>query len=246
VSLPDEGHLSPDDLTLMAIGEPVGAPEDVARAAAHLQACGRCRGELDQLTAVARTARQAARDEALVVPPDSVWAGITAELATDAPRAEDADVVPLRRSTRSSWLGLAAAACIGLVVGGGAVYAATSGQRAPVTVAAPVLAEASLAPLPGSAASGRVEVVQTAAGPQVQVDVAGLAKKDGYYEVWLLDKDGKKLVALGALNGAAKGTFDMPTGISMNDYPVVDVSFEPPDGNPNHSHQSLVRGTLQA
>jgi len=246
VSLPDESHLSPDDLTLMAIGETVGAPDDVARVTAHLQSCGRCRGELDQLTAVARTAREATRDESLVAPPDSVWAGITAELATDASPSADGQVVPLRRTARSSWLTMAAAACIGVVVGGGAVYAATSGQRAPVAVASPVLAEASLAPLPGSAASGRVEVVQTSAGPQVQVDVSGLARKDGYYEVWLLDKDGKKLVALGALNGASKGSFDMPTGISMNDYPVVDVSFEPPDGDPNHSHQSLARGTLQA
>jgi hypothetical protein len=226
------------------MGESVGAPEDVARVTVHLQVCGRCRGELDQLTAVARTARQAARDESLVAAPESVWAGITAELAADTPAEADAVVVPIRRTPR--WLGMAAAACIGLVVGGGTVYAATSGQRAPVPVAAPVLAEAALAPLPGSAASGRVEVVQTSGGPQVQVDVSGLAPKDGYYEVWLLDKDGKKLVALGALNAASKGTFDMPTGISMNDYPVVDVSFEPPDGDPNHSHQSLVRGTLQA
>ena len=127
------------------------------------------------------------------------------------------------------------------------MYAATAGARTPVVAAAaPVLAQASLAPLPGSSASGRVEVVQTSAGPQVQVDVSGLAPKDGYYEVWLLDKDGKKLVALGALNGASKGSFDMPSGISMNDYPVVDVSFEPPDGNPGHSHLSQVRGTLKA
>ena len=38
----------------------------------------------------------------------------------------------------------------------------------------------------------------------------------------------------------------MPPGVSMTDFPVVDVSLEPSDGDPGHSHNSLVRGTLQA
>ena len=87
-----------------------------------------------------------------------------------------------------------------------------------------------------------MQVVSTASGPVVSVDVSGLARPDGFYEVWLLDTDGTKLIALGVLDGADKGEFAMPPGVSMADFPVVDVSLEPSDGDPDHSHQSLVRG----
>ena len=44
-----------------------------------------------------------------------------------------------------------------------------------------------------------VTVVSTSNGAQVSVDVSGLAKPDGFYEVWLLDKDAKKLTVLKSL-----------------------------------------------
>lgn len=237
----DDGHLDPELLALLALGETPGTPEETAEAQRHLARCGHCSSELDELSTVARRARQVTPSDRLVEPPASVWAGIAAELSPSTP-----GMPAPRRATgarRASWLSLAAAACVGLLVGGGAVYAATSSVRpAP---APSVVATASLAPLPGSTAQGRVEVVSTSSGPRVVVDVSGLAKSDGYYEVWLLDRAGDKLVALGALDGSARGSFAMPQGIAMTDYPVVDVSLQPPDGNPQHSHHSLVRGTLQ-
>jgi hypothetical protein len=130
------------------------------------------------------------------------------------------------------------------VVGGGGVYAVTAGDD--VATTPQVLASAALDPLEGQTATGTVTVVSTSSGPQVSVDVSGLAKPDGFYEVWLLDKDAKKLIALGVLDDTDKGVFAMPPGVSMSDYPVVDVSLEPQDGNPEHSHNSLVRGILPA
>ena len=38
----------------------------------------------------------------------------------------------------------------------------------------------------------------------------------------------------------------LPAGISLADYPVVDISAEPYDGDPTHSTDSVVRGTLPA
>jgi anti-sigma-K factor RskA len=108
------------------------------------------------------------------------------------------------------------------------------------------VASAELAPLSGSSARGMVQVVSTGSGDRVDVDVSGLAAADGFYEVWLLDKDGTKLIALGVLDGDSRGEFAMPPGVSMTDYPIVDVSLEPSDGNPGHSHDSLVRGSLGA
>jgi len=249
VSPRDDLHLDPELMALLALGETPGTPDEIAAARKHIASCGSCSAEVDELSAIARQARQVTPADALVPPPPAVWDAIAAETGMVAATSSDAplgEVVPLRRR-RSSWLQLGAAACVGLIVGGGAVFAATTGSRAPAPVAAPsVLAAASLAPLEGSKASGNVEVVSTAAGPRVLVDVTGLAKPDGFYEVWLLDRKGDKLVALGALDGTSQGSFAMPPGVAMSDFPVVDVSLEPSDGNPGHSHHSLVRGTLPA
>jgi hypothetical protein len=237
---PRSGHLDPEVIALLALGESPGTGDDFIGAQRHLQSCDACRHEVEAFSAVASTARTITPDDALVAPPASVWAAIAGELQEPAPALP----VELRSRRRSSWLSLAAAACVGLLLGSGVMYAATSGQR--TTVAPTIVAEASLSPLPGSQASGNVEVVSTSGGAQVLVDVSGLAKPDGFYEVWLLDRKGEKLIALGVLDNTDKGTFAMPPGVAMSDYPVVDVSLEPSDGNPEHSHHSLVRGTLPA
>jgi hypothetical protein len=240
---PRSGHLDPEDIALLALGETPGTGGDFIGAQRHLESCETCRLELADYSAVASTARAITPDDVLVAPPDSVWSAITTELQSPAPSIPSVGA-PRHARRRTSWVSVAAAACVGLLVGSGVMYAATSRQA--TTVAPTVVAEASLAPLPGSQASGSVEVVSTSNGAQVMVDVSGLAKPDGFYEVWLLDRKGEKLIALGVLDGSDKGTFAMPPGVAMSDYPVVDVSLEPSDGNPEHSHHSLVRGTLPA
>ena len=235
-------HIDGELIALLALGERPGTAEDNAAAERHLAACGRCRVEVDELGAVARTARLTENDGAIVEPPPAVWDAIARELGTEQTAAA---VVSLdeRRPRRRMWLPVAAAACAGAVLGGVVMYAATTAQRA--TTPTTVVAAASLEPLEGSTARGSVQVVSTSSGSRVAVDVTGLATPDGFYEVWLLDKEGTKLIALGVLDGTDKGEFAMPPGVSMTDFPVVDVSLEPSDGDPGHSHQSLVRGTLQ-
>jgi hypothetical protein len=237
----DEPHLDPELIALLALGETPGTAEEGAAARRHLERCPTCRAEVDELSVVSRQARLVTPGDTLVPPPPAVWDAVAAEVGRSAVAPPSAVPAPRRRI---SWLATAAAACVGLVVGGGATYAVTAAQRdaAPPTI----VAEASLAPLPGATATGSAEVVTTASGPRVLVDVTGLAAPDGYYEVWLLDPQGNRLVALGALDGSSRGSFAMPAGVAMSDYPVVDVSLEPPDGNPDHSHHSLVRGTLRA
>jgi len=243
VSPREDVHLDAELIALMAMGERPGTPEESAEAERHIAACGYCSSELDELSAVARSARALGPEDSLVAPPPEVWAAISAELAP----AATVTVLDDRRGRRRPlpWLPVVAAACLGLVVGGGATYAAMNGEQQPASPS--VIASAALDPLEGSSAQGTVEVVQTADGPQVLVDVTGLTKNaEGFYEVWLLDKDAQKLIALGVLDSADKGVFAMPPGVSMSDFPVVDVSFEPQDGDPGHSKQSLVRGVLPA
>lgn len=230
-------HCDPDVLALRALGEPVGDGDDDR----HLAECAHCRRELDQLRAVAATGRAIEADDQPVTPPASVWRGISAELglttggtAVPAPAADRARTA--RRTSR--WLAAAAAALLGLLLGVGGTLLATQGSGGP-----PVMAKAELEPLPSKVGEGSARVVGSGASRELDVDVRGLGPVVGFYEVWLLDADGKKLVSLGLLRGG-RGRFVLPAGVDLHVYRVVDISIEPPDGNPAHSGDSVVRGLL--
>jgi hypothetical protein len=60
--------------------------------------------------------------------------------------------------------------------------------------------------------------------------------------VWSFGNDGR-MVSLGTL-AAGTGSFTVPDDIDTWDYRTVDISDEPPDGNPAHSGISLIRGTF--
>ena len=51
------------------------------------------------------------------------------------------------------------------------------------------------------------------------------------------------MVSLGVL-GHQAGTFVLPTGLDLAQYPIVDISHEPYDGDPAHSAESIARGVL--
>jgi len=162
----------------------------------------------------------------------------------DDPSARPASVVQLDRRRRRGWVPVAAAACAVGLVGGiaaGAWWQSTSAP-APETV----IAQAQLDALPGWTASGSALVEETADGRrEVVVDLADDADAgaDGLREVWLLTSDATGLVSVGLLDGSS-GRFSIPAGVDLSEFPVVDVSAEPADGNPAHSGDSIVRGTL--
>ena len=63
-----------------------------------------------------------------------------------------------------------------------------------------------------------------------------------YLEVWLIQRDFSGMVSLGTVR--PDGTYQFPRGLRLADYPIVDVSTEPYDGDPTHSGSSLLRGDL--
>ena len=150
--------------------------------------------------------------------------------------------VDVRRERR--WAVPVAAALAGMLVGGAVIWAV----RSPVAASGPppVVASAALAPVPGGPGkapeTGRAQLVDTPTGPMLTVDSTDLPDVPGSYEVWLLGADGH-MVSLGVLTGGA-GKFAVPHGISTSDYATVDISDEPPDGNPAHSKVSVLRGPL--
>ncbi|QNE48112.1 anti-sigma factor [Glaciihabitans sp. INWT7] len=137
------------------------------------------------------------------------------------------------------------AGALAVVVSAGAILVATTVLAPKSEAPQPtVLAEARLEALPDwTGASGEAVVEQTGSGRQVVVTLSEPRTAPGYREVWLISSDLSKLISVGVLAGT-EGRFTIPADVKLADYPIVDVSSEKPDGNPAHSGDSIVRGTL--
>jgi Anti-sigma-K factor rskA len=228
-------HCDPDDLALIALGEPAASPVDES----HLAGCARCQSELEQLRGVVATGRSASPDDTPEPPPAYLWMRIVDELGL--PAASESVPTLASRRRPPGWRAVAgvaaAAAAIGVLATLG-VQALTGSEDS-----GRLVARVALTPLPDHRGTGTASVVRVGSSRSLDLTVRGLTKADGFYEVWLLDKDAKRLVSLGLLRGT-HGQFTLPAGVDLRDYPVVDVSIEPADGNPAHSGNSVVRGQL--
>ena len=155
------------------------------------------------------------------------------EEAPDHPVSLDA-----RRRTAAWWqrpgTWLAAAAAT-LLVAGATVWG--------LNQASTPLAQAELTPLAQHSATGTAKVVKASDGSRTLEVKLSKDEAQGYQEVWLIAPDLSRLVSLGVMNSDT-GTFQVPAGLELADFPIVDVSDEPVDGNPAHSSVSIVRGTL--
>jgi hypothetical protein len=248
-------HVEPDQLALLALGEPVTTAEDDQ----HLATCAHCRAELTEMRRTVQIARSTVGEDTLESPPPAVWARIQDELgmsqtldeptasvaeepvAPSAESAEPPDDEPApqrpRRGIRRLWA-LAAAVAIVAAVGLGAWGLAQ--RLAPVSIA-----EASLAAFPdhpGAVGTADVEEGRDGSRTLIVTLDAGAAP-DSYREVWLIRNDAGALISLGVLAGQS-GSFPIPSGVNLEEYSLVDVSVEPIDGNPAHSGDSIVRGQL--
>ena len=250
-------HLDPDQLALLAIGEPVASPDELA----HLSSCPSCTRELSEMTRTVRIARSTLGEDRLESPPQHVWTSIAAELGlpSDAGIADPADqgtavaeppasVAPPaaephprgaapRRGIRTVWV---LAASLILIAGVGLGTWAIATRLAPASIA-----EASLDAFPSHpGAVGTADVEEARDGERtlvVTLDSATLP--DTYREVWLIRNDAGALISLGVLSGD-RGTFPIPDGVDLDQYSLVDISAEPIDGDPAHSGDSIVRGKL--
>ena len=221
-------HCEPQTLSLIALGEPPSPDE-----ALHLVTCDACRRDWESLRATVNVARDLDDDE-LLTPPDHVWAAVAEEISADS-----GTVVPMRSRRRvAPWIALAAA--VGVVLGG--VVGASLMRSAPPEVVASVALE----PLADYSTTGTATVEVVDGTEMLAVDVSGLPATDGYFEVWLLAPDASSMIALGTLGAGESTVLPLPPGVSLADYPVVDISAEPYDGDPAHSTDSVVRGTLPA
>jgi hypothetical protein len=253
-------HPDPEALSLFALGEPMDA-----RTTNHLRSCPECTAEVAALRRAVNAARTVPDTGGLEAPGAHVWGRIHQELGltdavaadplgtargqyvaardvqADKPRKADgpadkprSNVTWLRRP--ATWLAAAAAA---VVITTGVVLAVNQ-TAAPVT-----LASAQLKPLDRFTATGSAMVTEASNGSRTIEVQLNKDEAQGYQEVWLIAPDLSRLVSLGIMNSPS-GRFEVPAGLDLSGYPIVDVSDEPLDGNPAHSSVSIVRGTLSS
>lgn len=201
-------------------------PDPVRR---HVGACARCSATVEALTST----RGALGADPLVAPPPDLRARVMAE-------ALGRGGVPL-------WL--ASAAAVAALVAGLGVGRLSVGEpeAAPVEPepTGSVLAATALTALDSDAPRGAVEAVNDADDVvTVSVRATELGDEPGFHEVWLINVDGERMVALGILARSDIGTFEVPRRLIEEGYRIVDISVEPADGDPTHSGVSLARGEL--
>ena len=245
-------HTDPEILALRALGETAGTAQD----AAHAGTCAACRSELARLTEVVQLARHDGPEEPLETPPPQVWDRIAAAIGADLngygtaapePRHGTRPRRGLRagRSGRRLAAGLAGLAA-GLIIGIGGAAGVAQLTKAPATR---VVAQIELRPLPEFPQwqdTTGTAVMRATASQQVMVVTLRAPERPGFYEVWLLARNGVSMISLGDLNASRTGTFTVPPGTDLRDYSRIDVSLQPFDGSTVHAKDSVVRGSLPA
>jgi hypothetical protein len=154
-----------------------------------------------------------------------------------------------RRARPWPWIAVAAA---GMVLGTAAGWTA-AGVLAPTGTPSPsstqtassdvVLAQTSLTPLSTHTGSGEAQVKQLPNGTRQLMIRLSNDHIDGFRGVWVGSTDLTRMVSLGVLDNES-GVFALPDGIDLAQYPVVDISDQPYNGDPAHSDDSIARGTL--
>jgi hypothetical protein len=242
-------HCTPEQLALAALREPLPAED-----AAHLDACDRCRSEVASLQrgVDALSIPEFAAVGAPVPPPPAVWAAITAATGVSATVRDDAadtaappvvvvpsptpvDNVRQLRPRRTRVL-LAAAAVAVVAAGAGAIVLNRDEDV--------VVASTALAPLESGDVSGSAEVVEEDGVRVLRIELDAPAADDAIYEAWLADESAAGMIAMGSVRPGTT-SLPVPDSVDLADWPTVEISVEPVDGDPGHSGVSLVRGALR-
>ena len=139
---------------------------------------------------------------------------------------------------------LAAALIVAAAVGAG-IWGGVDALTSPETTE---VGQVALKPLPEfpqwSTARGTAVMATGAHGKQQVTVTLDAPDRAGFYEVWLLARDGHSMISLGDLGPGHTGTFDMPPGVNLANYSRLDVSLQAYNGSTEHAKASVVRGTL--
>jgi anti-sigma factor RsiW len=134
-----------------------------------------------------------------------------------------------------------AAILLALGVAGGALIGGDGGSGSPEAGTSELV----LSRIDDGPAGAHGDVVLADDRSQATVDVSGLdpSGPDRFYELWLLDEDGR-MIALGAFEVGADGRaeVELPIPVAPSGYRYFDVSLQEDNGDPAHSGVSVLRG----
>jgi hypothetical protein len=256
-------HPDAERLALIALGELDSEPDGAA--AAHLAGCADCQAQVAELAAVVAVARDGG-PAGLTAPPAALWDRIAAAAGVETvgveaaepepgdwegvgPEVAELEVAGPQGDGRAWWRRRPLAAAVagvaaGLIVGiGGAIGVGQLGGPP----AARVVQRVALRPLaqfPQWRQARGTAVMETGPAGRQLVVALDAPRRPGFYEVWLLARNGVSMISLGDLGPGHTGRFTMPPGVDLRDYSRIDISLQPFNGSTAHSKTSVVRGSL--
>jgi len=192
-----------------------------------------------------------AHDFDRIAPPPQVWNNILAEVEVQTASSE----ATARRQSQprfSSTRLLTAAAA--LVILAGIAVAALSFRSADtppvIELASPITGLATATLTDQDLPVSTTEIANATFGCDddtcyIEVVLTGLpdAGADDL-ELWVINGDVTDMHTLGLVT-AGSGRYELPPGVTPDDFPIVDISIEPDDGDATHSGQSVLRGILE-
>ena len=245
----------PEQLALAALREPLPADD-----AAHLADCPQCQAEVASLQrgVDALAVPEFATAGAPLAPPPQVWDAIAAATGVSVSPSTSSSTAPALASVpsgpepteppsednvrelrprRGPRLLLAAAAVAVVAAGAGAIALNRDDE---VT-----LASTPLEPLAATEATGTATVVEGEDGSRwLRIELEAPDTDGAYYEAWLADESAVGMVGMGSVRPGTT-SLPVPEDLDLAEWPTVEISVEPLDGDPGHSGTSLVRGALE-
>ena len=194
----------------------------------HLEGCPGCRSELNRV----RESHDHLRKLAASKPPPELKARVLEQVRGELPA----------RSSGGWWFrGLAAAALLVVaVLGIGLLQVLTDDSSTGVPLAATTLAPD---------AGGEVQVERVGQNFRVDLEVWGMPelKEEEYYEMWYYAEDDGR-ISCGTFRVGPDGrtTIKLSAPATARDYPEIEVTREPDDGNPEASGKAVLEGHFRS
>jgi hypothetical protein len=98
-------------------------------------------------------------------------------------------------------------------------------------------------------AGGQVQVEEDGENFQVELEVWKMPdlEEDEYYEMWYYAEDGDR-ISCGAFRVGPDGqtTVNLTAPATASDYPEIEITREPDDGNPGASGEEVLEGKLRS
>jgi anti-sigma-K factor RskA len=194
----------------------------------HLEECPECRHELDR----ARQTHDLLRQLATYKPPTELEDQVLAQVRGEMP-------------ARSSggwwfWASAAAALLVVAVLGVGIFWEITGDSSTSVSLTATALAPE---------AGGQVRVEEEGENVQVELEVWEMPEleEDEYYEMWYYAEDGDR-ISCGTFRTGPENqtTVNLTAPATARDYPEIEITREPDDGNPGASGEEVLEGRLRS